>query len=945
MKYILKGRFLALSLVLLLLFCSLAFSESEEARETRATDPDLSVEDIWFNSTSSRVWCRIVNLGIDYQGQFILNLTVDGYPYYQELVYWAPGQGVANVTFSQGLMWSTSRIKVEVEIYYHIIAVDANFSNNLRVEVWNRELPDLIVRSFYQDPEKENTVAVIENIGEVECTQFFYVILNIYGQSQPWEMVFDPIPPHGRIKVPFQWVWNRTLMPQAEISISVDFPNDVAEMNNSNNGYFITWTDRSSLYFLKGPICKDPGETKATIEWETSVPAVTFMEYGMTSKLGKSAETKTPKTSDSLEIGSLKPSTQYLYRIMAKDEFGRTVRSGLLSFVTDDPDGTADVAGGFERSSYSIKPEVVRIPFSISEKLGLRKVDLYLNGKMIKSNGAMGKGTFRDLTLDMSMKKAGSYALIARVETLTGEEKEFMTTLVVQARPTIRYPIVNFSPSPTLPRRGSEFFIARCEDPGGMVNASWYVNGALMEVDEARHPDASYFGPLFTLDTTSLSEGEATIGIEVRNHEGNVTSVERTILIDNILDPPDPDIWVRRGNILRTGTTCTVPLTVSNHGRGTAVDIVVEDWIRGFVPINGDPGTQTGDTLSIIWKVVLEVGSLEPEDEVTVTYDCIPIIYDDEEWELGAWRWDSTVGENFTTSATYLREDRLVDYSRYYGIPTANFDEGYIMRAGALHAISQSSYMVLTVPIRLASAIGWRESDQLLMRTAYLASLKWGVFGFPPRRAGVAPSEEQILDDLIEWKDMMAPLFDDMGYLMILGEDVVIPAWNYNSVYWDGSAWNDVGVSDHGYSNLNGGNAPELIVGRIIGDDLGEMLRPINTSIHVHEGGLYNDHEGKALLLSGAGSGVQQFQNNMDDLAALIAPTMADLDVVHKSDAFPIIENDFIENDGITGHMAAGDVDGDNLGEVVILNTAADRVRIFNPDYGGSESFDLVMTE
>jgi hypothetical protein len=489
---------------------------------------------------------------------FTVNLTKDGYLLYQEIVNWPPGLGSKNITFPQAVMWQTSSVKIEVEIYYHILPVDGNFSNNIRAEIWNRQLPDLIVRSVYRDPKMGNLIAMIENIGPVKGGGFFHVDLWIGQTMEPNKFVTDILAPGDRIEVAFPWVWDRKSDPIVAILVHIDLPNDVHEMNETNNINQVTWRDRSLLYFSTQPYVQSVGSQSAVIQWETSLSTTDYVEYGTTPKLGSKINTRDQWGPGSATLKGLSPATQYYYRVSSEDEFGRSISSDLFSFNTDDPQGSGDLKGGFEESVIHIKPEMVRIPFSASESSGIRKIDLYLDGKLIKSVGGMGKASLGDLLIDMSMRRAGNHTLTARVETLIGEEAEYSTRLVVEWRAVIRYPKVSFTPNPTLPRRGSEWFIARCEDPHGMVNATWYVNGEAIEVDEARHPDASYFGPLFTLDTTTLPDGEATIGIEVRNHEGNVTSVERTILIDNILDPPDPDIWVRRGNILREGTTCTV---------------------------------------------------------------------------------------------------------------------------------------------------------------------------------------------------------------------------------------------------------------------------------------------------------------------------------------------------------------------------------------------------
>jgi hypothetical protein len=229
------------------------YAGADVEENTWATDPDLMVEDIWLNSTTERVSCRIVNMGITYQGMFTVNLTLDGYLYYQVIVDWAPGQGVANVTFPQSIMWSTSTIKVEVEIYYHILAIDEDFTNNIRTEIWNRLLPDFIVRSTYRDPKKGNLIAIIENIGPAKGGGYFHVDLWINGFMEPNEFVMDVIPPGGHVEVPFFWTWDRETDPMVNITIQVDLPGDVDEMNITNNIYQVTWRVRNSLYFTGEP--------------------------------------------------------------------------------------------------------------------------------------------------------------------------------------------------------------------------------------------------------------------------------------------------------------------------------------------------------------------------------------------------------------------------------------------------------------------------------------------------------------------------------------------------------------------------------------------------------------------------------------------------------------------------------------------------------------------
>ncbi|MEA3559468.1 MAG: C25 family cysteine peptidase, partial [Candidatus Thermoplasmatota archaeon] len=159
----------------------------------------------------------------------------------------------------------------------------------------------------------------------------------------------------------------------------------------------------------------------------------------------------------------------------------------------------------------------------------------------------------------------------------------------------------------------------------------------------------------------------------------------------------------------------------------------------------------------------------------------------------------------------------------------------------------------------------------------------------------------------------------------------IIPAWDYDS--------GDIPASDHGYSNLKGGDEPEVIVGRFIGDSVEEILPQLDTSIGVATGELLNDPTGSALLTSGGWNGMMEYYPNTEDLRNHIEPLMDDVTTVHISDVIDLnkMEVDFsVQN----GKMAAGDIDNDGMGEVVVLDSGNDTLYIVHPDTETIESHD-----
>jgi fibro-slime domain-containing protein len=77
------------------------------------------------------------------------------------------------------------------------------------------------------------------------------------------------------------------------------------------------------------------GQTTATIHWRTNKLASGTVRYGTTVKLGKTANTPSPRDfENSVTLVGLTPNTTYYYEIQAKDIFGKTVKSSGFAFTT-----------------------------------------------------------------------------------------------------------------------------------------------------------------------------------------------------------------------------------------------------------------------------------------------------------------------------------------------------------------------------------------------------------------------------------------------------------------------------------------------------------------------------------------------------------------------------------------------------------------------------------
>ncbi|MGA1873771.1 MAG: C25 family cysteine peptidase, partial [Thermoplasmatota archaeon] len=701
--------------------------------------------------------------------------------------------------------------------------------------------------------------------------------------------------------------------------------------------------------FVREPTAEFTGEDNATIGWRTTLSATFVIEYGKDSELSESMIVQTTSDQAEIDIGPLTPGTQYLCRVVATDLYGRTITSEMTPFVTAPPETkdapTIDFSGDLEYEW----TEDVEIPIDIKDDIGIKKVDVYVEGKLYKSFGGLGRKSMTWLSLgkpkDMQYlaPQWDNMKIIVRVIDDEGSESSYtLPPMKVKKEFVFPYPKIVWYPNTERTYDGTEMLAARCEDPGGVVNGTWFVDGVEIDHDINRPSTATYFGPWVSWDTTEYSDGFHDITLEVWNNEGNVTRATRTLEVDNILPPASPDIWVRRANIQRDGTVCTVRLNVTNHGYGDAVNVVVVDRIKGFVPIDGEAGTHPIFGNGKEWEVYLTTPRVRSGETVWLEYRAIPLLYSEEEWVLGyeVPRPDLP-GLDYTTLYTYDRSDGLVHYSGYTWIPTMNFEDGYLMDSGTRQAFLGSNYLMITNPVLLLRNFVFGSGYfETLAECGELLALKNGVFGFIDVRGGVSPTPDQILDTIIDWKELLHPDFEERGYLAILGEDEIIPTWTY----FDVVDTDDVYGSDHGYSNLDGGNAPRLAVGRILGNTPDRLLEPVRTSTGVANGFYRNDNDGNAVIMSGGGGGVRSFQGNAEDIYWLIEDEMRSCNLHHISDFLPI-EDGSIEFDGKSRHMDAGDLDADGSGEVVIIDPSNDRVNIFHPETGATSHFTLEMTD
>ena len=885
--------------------------------DKRGERPDLAVIGIWYTE-DLKVTCELGNLGSPTECLFYVNLTMDGVQTDSMWVSWEMSMNRSEITFAQPLKWRGPIIDVMVNIYDPQRTIDdADPDNDVMEKRWKRSLPNLEVLTVFNDPLTGLINIKIINSGSLPTRTGFDTALIVNG-TEVWighqKLSLEPT---DTIVMKTSYEWSRSST-SVKIMAVTDLNDDVDETDEEDNIYEALWESRPGLMFTRPPEVVFTGKDNASLVWETNLPSTGYVEYGLTHSTLMSKATRSYSKTGSAEIGGLLPHRLYIFNVVCEDEKGRIITFEGGRIRTLRPLSSGVTEGYFDDGSMMNVSGKIILPFQAYDETGIKRADFYLDGELMGSRAASSSKEIEGIEYDFSRTDQGNKMIKVVVTNDAGESTVFRSEIIIKPFILGWFPKVAFTP-PSRPVRGTYLLYARCNDPSGIANVTWFINEERSFISIPWSPASSFYGASFWWDSRSVPDGEHSVKLEVRNNEGNLTIARGTVIVDNILDPPDPDIRVRRNNIARSGTVLTVTLVVSNVGSGTARNLRLYDNIRGLIPLDRGTRTRPDSSNCIDWTVGFEIDRLDPGDTRQVSYRCVPILHRSNEWVIGYEKPSPRdPSRTYTTTYTYEREDELVSYTFSISIPAMNFEEGYTVNAGIINTISRANYLMMTNPSRLINiALATWPSRDLFAEAGQLVGSKQGVFGFIQDDLSSTPSPHVILDTIDDWANLLHPRFRSNGYLAILGEESVIPSFKYG----------DLVGSDLGYANLGGGSTPNLIVGRILGMNGQQLSTYLNTALDVAQGSKTNDHGGSALLIAGAGGGVLSFKNNMDELNRDISASMDRVISEHKSTYLPKASFPLAFN-GKSRHMAAADIDGDGHSEAIILDPVSNTVRI-----------------
>jgi len=210
--------------------------------------------------------------------------------------------------------------------------------------------------------------------------------------------------------------------------------------------------------------------------------------------------------------------------------------------------------------------------------------------------------------------------------------------------------------------------------------------------------------------------------------------------------------------------------------------------------------------------------------------------------------------------STYYLPGEMVDDPSYGMLP---------LQDALDNAVARADYVIVTNPGRVFTELAGgldcgcqaAEVEDLFANMAELASLKNGVLGYL-----ASYGDRAILDDLLEpgsgsWSDKLNPSFSeqDQGYVLIVGETEVVKSHYVGEDHFVTypKVPDHVHNSDLWYADTAGETArPELVLGRVIGDNLTALNSYLDNIIHAarREPG-YGFNRARAYLCNGPGSG------------------------------------------------------------------------------------------
>lgn len=786
-----------------------------------------------------------------------------------------------NLTVLKSLHLRKGIIPTLFSIFCFIVNSSFNFMSNFDSIILS-ELPDLVVTDIWEESNQIcyqifNQGTAISAAGQESRLYVDTLIIKV-------DVIQEEIAPQARLERCFDFTWTCS-SPQDEIGVCADELNTIEESDENNNCRSESWKcDQTAPQILEGPIVLEIEKTSAKVIWQTDEISQGLVEYSqkMNAFDLQSLESETVEVHEVI-LADLTPGAIYQVRVKSIDPSGNSSVSAPIFFTTlplgdEIPPEIQPV--DIERKAGEFVSYSIDIPVSDNQAIDWIKFSLddqlvgmdyapnsgTSNYQFTLSPGALGLShmDFFDATHVLDIQAKDRSGLISNFGSPWTPEAESMDGVVEIVAPAPDHTLfvtasyVNYSITLPIQVYALENDLEICLPPGvggdlecehhtrAVSQVEFFINGELKYTSISSGPDQEIHEYLW--DLFHLPVGDYTILVNATAEDGTTLSVSQQYYIRTGII----DLDVERQVSLQENWL-QVRLIFDNIGDVRLLLRDFTDTLSGFqvlpksTEIYSLQSTFNYWTLTSQVEIAIALGHpLDPGEELIIEYIAIPIRTTDRIWE------------GYAIGTEPIEIAGIYDY-RYrlwtFNLPATLTTEGLTLDEAVSQTIANADYLIVTNPELLYFHNAAHDRvDNLLSLLAELTVVKNGSLAY--LQSHIA---DTVVDDAIEeWgremkgSDGMLGGFLNNGYLLLVGEDEIIPSNSYTLTHWYLDNWT-IELTDAAYADTASNLIdPELMVGRIVGDNAAELIIPINTLINVYQGssGYSYDYSG-ALLVSG----------------------------------------------------------------------------------------------
>jgi hypothetical protein len=741
---------------------------------------------------------------------------------------------------------------------------EKNNTGEAKIEPQVTKLPDLVVSLIKEDSKNELIGYIIKNIGAGLAKGGHATALFVNGTQVAKDAVNTDIKPGETYESWFKnYKWtNRNII---KVRVYADNYNQLEESNEENNYLEKTYevvVDTTPPVIISGPIVSKVTQTSAIIYWETDEDSDSLVRYSAyAGKYDNVAEDTSLVKKHSLTLTKLDPTTTYHFIVESKDASGNKVRSRDFILETLSPTDK-------EKPSLSLKlPDFISgqadISVDVKDNIGVDKVVFYLDGKPV----------FTDFTApfewrcDSRVLNEGGHSFGASAFDAAGNSVEIIRDGTVQnhflpSQSPVKVTIVSPVASSKLfgvieiratvtQEKDADIVHTEVKIDGNVVHQ---VNYQTISTPSPRlvKPGASerVLTVRYMWNTTTLAESTEHV-IEVIARDEFDNEGQAGIRVTKAAEPSLTMLVTAQASVIIPfslersvtphGNYFRVELTVHNLGTGSgsqATNVLIRDTSRGF-QVGAFEHNPAFDTVHREVTVEKHLSDLAPGASITFSYNVVPILFDPmiDDYTIGI----RTVIEYDDPSGNHGTKEQNSPYipGDYVSAPYPLIPE----QVG--NAFNTTDYLIVTNPERLFHFYDAAGVNMLLSSMAELAVQKNGVLGYCRSYMDDLTTAQQLKNNTKGdgiWGSRLSLEVVLSGYLLLVGETNIIPAWrlpcpgfaeDYTGGYID--------ISDYPYADTWGDIRPELRVGRIIGQNAEELIKPISSSLGVFIGRVVYD--------------------------------------------------------------------------------------------------------